>query len=111
MSDRCSVMPDSLQPYGLLPPGSSVHDILPARILEWVAISHARGPFPPRGRTVSPASPALAGRFFTTAPPGKLGHDVSYVSGGAGETMWEEEFFLLDSGVLQSMGSQRVGHD
>ena len=51
--------------------GSAVHGILQARILEWVAISHAGGPFPPRDRTVSPASPALAGGFFTTAPPGK----------------------------------------
>ena len=42
-------------------PGSSVHGILQARKLEWVAIS-----FP-----TSPVSPALAGRFFTTAPPGK----------------------------------------
>ena len=41
-------------------PGSSVHGILQARKLEWVAIS-----FP-----TSPVSPALAGRFFTTAPPG-----------------------------------------
>ena len=36
-------------------PGSSVHGILQARKLEWVAIS-----FP-----TSPVSPALAGRFFT----------------------------------------------
>ena len=32
-----SVMSDSLQPHG--PPGSSVHGIFQARILEWVAIS------------------------------------------------------------------------
>ena len=51
--------------------GSAVPGILQARILEWIAISHARGPFPPRDRTVSPASPALADRFFTTAPPEK----------------------------------------
>ena len=41
-------------------PGSSIHGILQARKLEWVAIS-----FP-----TSPVSPALAGRFFATAPPG-----------------------------------------
>ena len=35
-----SVMSDSLQPHGLYSaPGSSVHGILQARILEWVAIS------------------------------------------------------------------------
>ena len=33
----CSVMPDSLQHYGLCsPPGSSVHGILQARIMEWL---------------------------------------------------------------------------
>ena len=34
----CSVMSDSLWPYGLRPPGSDVNGIFPARILEWVAI-------------------------------------------------------------------------
>ena len=33
------------------PPGSSVHGILQARILEWVAISFSRGSSPPREQT------------------------------------------------------------
>ena len=38
-----SVVPDPLQPQGLYsPPGSSVHEIFQARILEWVAISYSR---------------------------------------------------------------------
>ena len=45
-------------------PGSPVHGIFPARIPEWVAISSSRGIF-------LPGSPALAGGFFTTEPPGK----------------------------------------
>ena len=52
---------------------SSVHGIPQARILQWVAISFSRGSSQPRDRThehVSLASPALAGRFFTTEPPG-----------------------------------------
>ena len=50
------------------PPGSSVHGISQARILEWVAISFSRGSSQPRDLThVS----CLAGRFFTTLPPGK----------------------------------------
>ena len=32
-------------------PGSSVHGIFQARILEWVAISYSRGSFQPRDRT------------------------------------------------------------
>ena len=48
------------------PPGSSVHGILQARILKWVAISFSRRSFPPRNQTqVS----CIAGRFFTTEPP------------------------------------------
>ena len=43
-------------------PGFSVHGILQARILEWVAISFSRGSSQPRNQTqVS----CIAGRFFT----------------------------------------------
>ena len=51
------------------PPGSSVHGILQARILEWVAISFSRGSSRPRDWTqVS----CIAGRCLTPEPPGKL---------------------------------------
>ena len=44
------------------PPGSSVHEILQARILEWVTISFSRGSFWPRDQTqVS----YIAGRLLT----------------------------------------------
>ena len=36
--NACSAMPDSLSPMDCSPPDSSVHGILQARILEWVAI-------------------------------------------------------------------------
>ena len=49
-------------------PGFSVHGILQARTLEWVAMPPPGG-LPDPG--IEPASPALAGRFFTTEPPGK----------------------------------------
>ena len=49
-------------PRDYSPPGSSVHEILQARILEWVAISFSRESSQPRGLTrVS----HIAGRFFT----------------------------------------------
>ena len=35
-------------PMGCSPPGSSVHGILQARILEWVAMSSSRGYSQPR---------------------------------------------------------------
>ena len=37
------------------PPGSSVHGILQARVLEWVAISFSRGSSQPRDQTGSSA--------------------------------------------------------
>ena len=52
-------------------PGSSVHGIFQARILEWVAISFSRGPSWPRDRTRVSCISCIGRRFFTTAPPGK----------------------------------------
>ena len=46
-------------------PGSSVHEILQARILEWVAMPFSRGSSWCRIEPVSLMSSALAGRFFT----------------------------------------------
>ena len=51
--------------------GSSVHGIFQARILEWVAISYSRESSQPGIKSMFPGSPALAGGFFTTEPPGK----------------------------------------
>ena len=39
------------EPADYSPPSSSVHGILEARILEWVAVSFSRGSFQPRDRT------------------------------------------------------------
>ena len=53
-------------------PGFSAHGIFQARILEWVAISFSPGNIPDPGiEPASLVSSALAGRFFTTVPPGK----------------------------------------
>ena len=49
-------------PMGCSLPGSSVHGISQARILEWVAMSSSRG-FPNPG--IEPESPALQADFFT----------------------------------------------
>ena len=64
-----SVASNSSQPHGQCgPPGSSVHGIIQARILEWAAIPFSRRSSWPRDRTqVS----CIAGRFFTIQPPEK----------------------------------------
>ena len=53
------------------PLGFFVHRISQARILEWVTISFSRGSSLPRDQTHVSWSPASAGWFFTTEPPGK----------------------------------------
>ena len=56
---------------GCRQPGSSVHGILQARVLEWVAISFSRGSSWPRDQAhIS----FIAGGFFTAEPLGKLLH-------------------------------------
>ena len=68
---------------------------------------------------MEPVSPAFAGRFFTTEPPGKPKRNVSWLltllvekvmaphsNTLAGKIPWTEE-----PGRLQSMQSLRVGHD
>ena len=45
---RAQSCPTLCNPMDCSPPGSSVHGILQARILEWVVISFSRGSFQPR---------------------------------------------------------------
>ena len=52
-------------------PGSSVHRILQARILQCVAMPSTRGFSQPRDRTCISCISGIAGRFFTAEAPGK----------------------------------------
>ena len=52
-------------------PGSSVHEILQAKILEWVATPSFRWSLWPRDQTHVLCGSCIAGRLFTTEPPGK----------------------------------------
>ena len=53
------------------PPGSSVHGIFLAQILEWVAMSSCKESSWPRDQTCVSWDSCTAGRFFTAEPPGK----------------------------------------
>ena len=64
-AQSCKTLCDSMDDH---PPGSSVHGISQARMLEWVAISSSRGS--PGIKLECPVSPTLAGRIFTTEPSG-----------------------------------------
>ena len=52
-------------------PGSSVHRILQAGVLEWAAMPSSRGSSRPRDGAHITCGSCLAGRFFTAEPPGK----------------------------------------
>ena len=58
-------------------PSSSVHGILQARTLQWLAMPSSRISFQPRDRTHTFCGSWIAGRFFTSGPLGKLkGHHI-----------------------------------
>ena len=81
----CSVMSDFCDPLDCSPPGSSVHGIFKARILEWVAVSYSRGSSWPRDLTHISYSPAWR-QILYTVPPGKpLGwKEVLFITLGQG---------------------------
>ena len=63
-------MSDSLRPYAVdcIPPGSSVHGILQARTLEWVAISFSNAwKWKVKVKSLS----CVMGLFLSLVPPGK----------------------------------------
>ena len=66
---RKSAMPQSLcNPMGSSPPGSSVHGILQASMLEWVVIAFSRGSSNPG---IELRSPSLQADSLPSEPPGK----------------------------------------
>ena len=72
VSEVSEVAPSCLtlcDPVDCSPSGSSIHGILQARMLEWVAISFSRDLLDPG---IEPRSPALQADALTSEPPGKL---------------------------------------
>ena len=92
------------------PPGSSVHGILQARILEWVATSFSRVSSQPRDWTwVS----CIARRFFTEEGDHR-GWDGWMASLTRWTWVWRNSrswWWTGRLGVLQFMESQKVGHN
>ena len=60
-----SQCPTLCDPMHCRPPGTSVHGILQARILQWVAMPSSRGSSWPRDRILISCVSCIAGRFFT----------------------------------------------
>ena len=79
------------------PPGSSVHGILQAGILEWVAITSSRGSSPPRDQTHAPAlrvqsrSPCcclIAKSCLTLVTPWTVAHQAPLSMGFPRQENW-----------------------
>ena len=68
---RHEVVSNSSDPMKYSPPGPFVYWISKARKLEWLPFPSPEDLTDPRIEPASPASPAVAGRFFTTEPWGK----------------------------------------
>ena len=66
--------PTLCDPMDCSPPGSSVHGILQARILEWVATPFSRVLSWLRDGTQVSCGSCTAGRFFTNEPPRSSKH-------------------------------------
>ena len=71
----CAMSAKSLQscptlcdPVDYSPPGSSVHGILQARVLEWAAVPSSNGSSQPRDQTHISCGFCIAGGFFTAEP-------------------------------------------
>ena len=69
--------PTLFDPWPCSPPGPSVHEILQARILEWVAVPFSRRSSPPRDRTLGSF---IVGGFFTVWAIGKPSDKVGPLS-------------------------------
>ena len=74
-SHVCAQLPQSclilFDPFNHSQPSSFVHEVLPIRILEWVAISSSRGSSPPRDWTHISCIFCIAGGLYTAESPGK----------------------------------------
>ena len=104
----CSVMSYSLQPYGLypprllcpmdcIPPGSSVHGMFQARILEWVAVPFTRGDLPnPEIKSTSPVSSALQADSLLLSHQGRPHEAITHCHQfSPPPSPWQPPFYFL----------------
>ena len=98
--------PPLCHPMDCSPPGSSVHGIFQARILEWVAISSSRGSSRPRDRNNISCVSCTGKQIFYHCTTWVEKVMAPHSSTLAWKIPWVEE-----PGRLQSMGLWRVGHN
>ena len=104
-SEVAQSCPTFCDPMDCSPPDSSIHGILQARILEWVAISFSRDSSQPG---IEPTSPAMQEtQVLSLCQENPLKKEMAtHCSILAWRIPWMEE-----PGGLQSMRSHRAGHN
>ena len=126
MSENCKVHPclsaQSLQSCPTLcnlmdcssPPGSSVHGILQARIVEWVAMPFTRGSSRTRDRICVPCVSCIAGRLFnhwtTCEAPCLIRNKTQYKTQNKHPTLAVEVWFEPNSPFLPFLVGVPVLH-
>ena len=104
-----SVLSNSLNPVDCSPPGSTIHGIVQARILEWVATLSSRKSYRPRGRTCLlpllhwqagslPLAPA--GKISFTVPIEATSHCWRRAASGLQVQAWFQELSGCGSRIL-----------
>ena len=93
----CSIACDSMD-YS--PPGSFVHKIFQARLLEWAAISSSRASSHSRDRTTSLVSPELTREFFTSSTTWEAAWETNRDEGRA---ISEKSFKGFKGGVFNNL--------
>ena len=104
--------PTLCSPMDHSPPGSSVHEIFQARLLEQVASSSSRGSSQPRDGPHISVSPALGGGFFITSATWE--YVLLFPSICQWTWFWASSrnwWWTGNPGMLQSMGLQGAGHN
>ena len=71
--------PSLCDPIDCNPPGSSVHGVLQAQILEWVAKPSSRGSSQPRNQTHISYISCIGRRFFTTSTTWEAQEEMCFV--------------------------------
>ena len=102
--------PTLCDPVDCSPPGSSIHGILQARILEWIAFSFSKGSSQPGDWTLVSCISCIADGFFTTEPPRKLPNwlcpNIKCKSSFKKVYIWNSEIhFTLEDIILGSLAS------
>ena len=93
--------PALCDPMDCSPPGSPVHGILQARILEWAAISFSRGSSRPRDQI---CVSCIADGFFTTKPPEKPHYDWGFLGSSVVKNTLANAGDPGDTGLIPGSG-------